>query len=232
MKTVPIIYEDAEMLVVNKPFGMAVQGGEGVAHPLTEILEKQLGYKVFLVHRLDKDTSGLLVLAKTSQGAGRLTALISSSQVSKEYHAVCFGVPAKAQGVILDDVQRKGTQKSAVTEYRVLGSRSLLQGESAGEPRAGEGLPPGTVLCEKISLLALKLGTGRTHQIRVHLAGMGCPIVADDKYGDFPANREIRRLLGVRKLQLAAVRLTLPVQGKMRVFEVGVPEHFILPKNL
>ncbi|MDR1747539.1 MAG: RluA family pseudouridine synthase [Spirochaetaceae bacterium] len=210
MKTVSIIYEDDEMLLVNKPFGVSVQGGEGVAHPLTEILEKQLGYRIYLVHRLDRDTSGLLLTAKTSQAAARLTGLISSSQVYKEYSAICFGIPAEERGVIREDVRSGGKRKSAVTEYRVL--------ETGGYPREA-------LSRKEFSHLSLRLCTGRTHQIRVHLAEMGCPIVADDKYGDFPANRDIRRLLNVRKLQLAAVRLTLPLYGKTHTFEVPLPDH-------
>ncbi len=219
MKTVPIVYEDDEILLVNKPFGVAVQGGEGVAHPLTEMLELQLGYRIYLVHRLDRDTAGLLVTAKTPQAASRLTGLISSSQVCKEYSAICFGVPDRESGVIREDVQSSGKRKPAVTEYRVI-ERGVF---SRGKPdetgsREKNSLDP-------VSHLSLRLHTGRTHQIRVHLAGVGCPIVGDDKYGDFSANRDIRRLLNVRKLQLAAVRLTLPLHGKTCTFEIPLPEH-------
>ena len=87
MNTVPILYENDEIYVINKPAGLAVQGGQGVAHSLDEDFAKQVGQKVYLVHRLDKDTSGLMVVAKSSFAAGMWTKLISSKAVKKEYIA-------------------------------------------------------------------------------------------------------------------------------------------------
>ena len=92
MKEIPIIYENNEILIVNKRAGLAVQGGEGVKNPLDSLLSEQLGAKVYPVHRLDKETSGLLVVAKTSAAAHLWTGIIASGQVKKEYQALCFGL--------------------------------------------------------------------------------------------------------------------------------------------
>ena len=89
---VPIIYENDEILVINKPCGLAVQGGQGVKNSLDVLLPAQLGYTVYLVHRLDKETSGLMVVAKSSQAANKWISLLTSGEVRKEYIALCGGV--------------------------------------------------------------------------------------------------------------------------------------------
>ncbi len=227
MKKIPVIYENAEILIVNKPAGLAVQGGAGVRNPLDALLCGQLGSKVFPVHRLDKETSGLLVVAKTSVAAGLWTRRIASGQVRKEYRALCLGL---VQGLEAESAQGKagsltrkiqvvGVGKEARTLYQVarifpVASIPLLE-DSGGI------LSPDSVL----SLLNLTLGTGRTHQIRIHLAQSGCPILADDRHGDFKANKLLRRALGIKTLQLAATRLTLPLDGRPATFEIPLPPH-------
>ena len=201
MKDIPIIYEDSDILVVNKPCGIPVQGGEGVSVTLIDILERQTGSKIYPVHRLDKDTAGLLVVARSSSAAAAYARHIAGNALVKEYRAVCFGQPRAASGTIRLPAGRSGNEKPAETSYRV-------------EAAAGG-----------CSFLSLGLGTGRMHQIRIHLASEGCPIVADDKYGDFRKNREIRSQHQVRKLQLAACALTLPVGSSPIRFTVPLPEH-------
>lgn len=201
MKDVPILYEDDELIVVNKPAGLPVQGGEGIAVCLLDVLERQTGAKVYPVHRLDRDTAGVLAVARTSAAAAALSKLITSGALVKEYLAITVGAPPDRGGVIRSPAGKPGAEKAADTAYRVLSVASGL------------------------ALLSLTLGTGRTHQIRIHLASIGCPIVADDKHGDFRANRELRRTLGARKLQLLSSSLEFPVAGKRERFTAPLPAH-------
>jgi 23S rRNA pseudouridine955/2504/2580 synthase len=203
MKEIPVLYENPDILIVNKPCGIACQGGEGVTVTILDILERQTGQRIYPVHRLDKDTAGILVLARNSRAAAEYSLLIASGALDKRYQAVCFGSPSRASGLITVPAGRHGSEKPAETAYRV---------ETTGEGA---------------SLLSLTLMTGRMHQIRMHLATLSCPIIADDKYGDFKKNREARSLHGIRKLQLAAVSLEIPVAGKRTRFTVPLPEHMI-----
>ena len=88
---IPIIYENDEIIIINKPAGLAVQGGQGVVHSVDRDFAEQVGYKIYLVHRLDKDTAGLMVVAKNPVAAGKWTKLIGSKIVKKEYVALCVG---------------------------------------------------------------------------------------------------------------------------------------------
>jgi 23S rRNA pseudouridine955/2504/2580 synthase len=203
MKALEILYENDEILVIDKPAGLAVQGGERIMHSVDTVLATQTGEKVFPVHRLDKDTSGILVVAKSAGAAAKWTKLIASGIVAKEYTALCLGTPSQTSGVF--DGQIGG--KAALTKYTVL---------RTGAPSA-EGRP--------FSLLNLTLETGRTHQIRIHTAASQCPIAADDKYGDFAANRAISKLYGIKKLQLTCCRINIPLDRESRVFTVPLPEH-------
>jgi len=213
MNSIPIIYENDEILVINKPTGMSVQGGEKIAHPMDEELSKQLGYKIFLVHRLDRDTSGLMVAAKSSAAASKWISLISSKKVKKEYKAICLGSPKGGKsGCITDNIEKGGIEKSAFTEYQL-----------EKEFQKDFDLDPAVKI--KLSLLHLKLGTGRMHQIRIHLAKAGCPIACDDKHGNFKMNKLLRKCCGAKILQLCSFKLSLPLNGKTQVFQIELPPH-------
>ncbi len=203
MKEIPVLYSDTEIYVVNKPCGIPVQGGEGITVTLLDILERQTGSPVFPVHRLDRDTAGLLIVARSSRSAAEYSGHIAAGRLVKRYRAVCFGIPSEKSASILLPAGRAGERKAARTRYLVEASTDAA------------------------SLLSLELDTGRMHQIRMHLAGIGCPVIADDKYGDFRKNREIRSSLSVRKLQLAAVELTLPVRGSTKTLSIDLPDHMI-----
>lgn len=203
MKDVPIIYEDDELVIVNKPCGLAVQGGAGISVCLIDVLEKQLGAKAYPVHRLDRDTAGLIIVAKSSKAAADLSDLVSGRALEKEYNAVCFGLPSPLSGVLKTDAGKAGREKPAETRYRVASSANGC------------------------ALVSLTLITGRMHQIRMQLASAGTPIIADDKYGDFGKNRLIRSERGVRKLQLVSRSLGVPIQGKIRRFEIPLPDHML-----
>ena len=227
MKEIPIIYENNEILIVNKRAGLAVQGGEGVKNPLDSLLCEQLGVKVYPVHRLDKETSGLLVVAKTSAAAHLWTGLIASGQVKKEYQALCFGLVQGLKsnsalgktGRLTQKVQVAGAGKTAETFYQVAGIFPAAEIAAMAEQVADLGTNP------LFSLLNLTLGTGRTHQIRIHLAQAGCPILADDKHGNFKVNKLVKKAVGIKTLQLAATRLTIPLEGRATTFQIPLPPH-------
>jgi len=184
VKNIEILYEDDNILVVNKPAGLAVQGGKGVKSSLDKLLAEIRTPVPLLVHRLDMDTSGILLTAKGREAAARFSRLINERKTSKQYTAVCKGCPEKSEGVITEELLIKGIPKRSRTRYRVI--------------KSGE-----------YSVLELELGTGRMHQIRRHLSMTGNPVLGDDKYGDFQLNKTLRKTLGLKRLLLHACRLVI-----------------------
>ena len=188
-----ILYIDDMIAAVEKPAGLAVQGGEGVGASLEALLSAQLGVKVFPVHRLDKDTAGVLIVALCKDAASLYSEHFRQKRIAKEYQAICLGQPKERSGRIDAPLQKRAERgrpvmQSAETLYAV-------EAASAG----GE-----------FSLLSVKIETGRMHQIRRHFALAGFPVACDDKYGDFKRNRELKKLYGAKKLQLAATSIALP----------------------
>jgi 23S rRNA pseudouridine955/2504/2580 synthase len=192
------LYEDDEVLVLDKPAGLATQPGEGVRVSVVEAVERDFGFRPFLVHRLDKETAGCLVVARTSRAAAKWSALVESRELRKTYRAAVSGRPEGEAGVFDDPVSSRGAGKPASTAWGLVGSFSGF------------------------SYLELVLGTGRTHQIRIHLAAHGLPILGDDRHGDFALNKRLRREAGLRRLLLAAWSLELPGGVLVRA---SVPEH-------
>jgi 23S rRNA pseudouridine955/2504/2580 synthase len=205
MNPIPIIYQNQEIFIINKKAGMPVQGGEKIAHSLDEELAKQVGQKVYLVHRLDKDTSGLMIVAKTPQAANKWTKLIGSKEVKKEYIAVCAGSLKQKKGQITEDIIQHGQSKKAVTHYQV-------EKEWQIEREEDEAIQ----MCQ----IRLQLETGRMHQIRIHLAKQGCPIAGDDQHGNFKINKILRKIAGIKHLQLFSAKLTIPLDGKDESFQI------------
>ena len=198
MKNVKILYEDEFSIIIDKPAGLAVQGGKGVKSSLDKLLAEIRTPAPLLVHRLDKDTSGVLLAAKTKEAAAVFSRLLGSDRKAvKQYIAVCAGLPGK-DGKLLDrgsinaDLLIHGKMKESETKYRVLKSGSL--------PAEN---------CGSYSVLELELGTGRMHQIRRHLAMTGSPILGDDKYGDFTLNKKLQKAMGLKRLLLHASRLII-----------------------
>jgi 23S rRNA pseudouridine955/2504/2580 synthase len=157
------------------------------------------------VHRLDKDTSGVLLAAKGREAAAKFSALFAGRELRKRYLAVCAGHPLPESGLIRMSLDIRGKSKPAETSYTRLSGGRLPGGIEAGsDGNAEAGSAPG-----EFSVLELELGTGRMHQIRRHLHQIGCPILGDDKYGDFALNKEMRKQGAVKRLLLHASRLVI-----------------------
>lgn len=201
MNQVAVLYENDEIFVIDKPAGLASQGGQGVSHSLDQDFARQVAQKIYLVHRLDKDTRGLMIVAKSSVASAKWTRLIAGKSVVREYLALCAGHMDTKSGVIKDSLVQHDRQKSAVTHFKVEDEWTVTVD--------GISIP--------LSLLRLRLETGRMHQIRIHLAKNGCPVAGDDRHGDFRVNKILRRA-GVRRAQLASVRLELPLDSGRRIF--------------
>lgn len=206
-----VIYKDEHIIVLNKPSGLAVQGGTNTLRHIDGMLEALkfgLEEKPKLVHRIDKDTSGILVLARDRKTADVLTKSFREHTLQKTYLALTRGVPVKTEGVIkaplekLDGrVQVLDTGKPAVTTYKVV--------DNVGD---------------KFALVEACPLTGRTHQIRVHLEYLGTPICGDDKY--FGKERDKNNLLA-KKLYLHAYKIDLSsVYGKKMVVKAKLPDYF------
>ena len=208
---IPIVYENDEFLIINKPAGLAVQGGHGIVHSVDTDFAAQVGYKIYLVHRLDKDTCGLMMVAKNPVAAGKWTKLIGSKAVKKEYIAVCAGKMPSKNGIIKEDIVQHGDSKAAVTHYQVEKEWTVKVPVEEGEKEIF------------MTQVRLKLETGRMHQIRIHLAKNECPIAGDDQHGNFKINKLLKKACGIKRLQLASVRLTVPLEGKDTVFEISNP---------
>ena len=206
----PIVHEDAAILVVDKPSGVAVHGGSGVSYGVIESLRAARPQAKFLelAHRLDRDTSGLLIVCKKRSALVELHRMLREGEVGKVYVAVVKGVTEKTLEL------RESLHKyvTASGERRV-----SVQAEGVSALTRAKRVKAS----EALSLLEVELLTGRTHQIRVHLAHAGHPIVGDDKYGDFALNRKHRQ-----RLMLHAGRLAFrhPVSGERVSLEAPLPD--------
>ncbi len=233
MKPIEILYQDEEIFVINKPSGLAVQGGQGVTHSVDRDLPQQVGCPVYLVHRLDKDTAGLMVVAKSPAAASKWTKLAGSGEVKKVYEAVCTGRISPEKGVIRESLVQHGAVRDAVTHYEVVckwtvnaNANARADGDCANN---GDGAnPPKNGAAQEIPMekIRLKLETGRMHQIRIHLAGKGCFIAGDDKHGDFKLNKLLKKACGIKRLLLASVSLTIPLNNGKKTFSIPLPDYF------
>jgi len=217
----PVLYEDEGLIAANKPAGLAVHGGSGISYGVIEQLRLARPQAKFLelVHRLDRDTSGLLLLAKKRSVLTAMHELIRLGQMDKRYLVLVQGQwPAGKQHVKLK-LQRYVTGG---------GERRVSVDEEGRESHTVFDLERA---CGGYSLLQAQLKTGRTHQIRVHLAHLGFPIVGDDKYGDFELNKRLGKQ-GLRRMFLHACKLSFvhPLIGERLKLEAPLPpelENFI-----
>ena len=220
MNKLQILFENEEIRIINKPCGLAVQGGKDVKTSVDTELAMQTGEKIYPVHRLDKETAGILVTAKNPKSATKWTNLIGSKQVKKQYHAICFGKLEKPSGKFDISLIDKGIEKKAITFYKVISTvENITFQENFSEKFS-------------FSLVELTLETGRMHQIRKHLAQNKTPILADDKYGDFKLNKLLKKELGIKKLMLLAKILVVNSPENKKNFapegkiEIPYPEYF------
>jgi len=210
-----ILYEDDVLLVIDKPAGVAVHGGSGISHGIVEQLRAARPHAPFLelVHRLDRDTSGVLMLAKRRSALLALHRQLREGRVEKRYLALV-----------------KGRWRDARRSVRLPLDKYVLE---SGERRVAvkeEGAPAHTIFqlrqaWRDYSLVEAELKTGRTHQIRVHLAHLGFPIAGDDKYGDFALNKELARQ-GLKRMFLHSARTVIehPRTGESLALEAPLPE--------
>jgi 23S rRNA pseudouridine955/2504/2580 synthase len=213
----PILLEDEHLIAIDKPAGVAVHGGSGVSFGVIEQLRQARPSAKFLelVHRLDRETSGILLVAKKRSALTHLQDQFRERETGKTYLALVTGLwPANKK--VIDLPLHKYLQADGERRVRVTtaddpdGMRSitLVKVRSTAAPRPEQGLPA-------MSLLEVTIKTGRTHQIRVHLASQGHPIVGDDKYGDFDLNKRLQKL-AMRRMFLHAWRLQFnhPASGE------------------
>ena len=214
----PIVFEDPALLVIDKPSGVAVHGGSGVSYGVIESLRaaRPEAKMLELAHRLDRDTSGLLMLAKKRGALVELHRMLREGEVEKVYVAVIKGVPGKKEFEIRESLHKHVT---SMGERRV----SVKEG---GQPAVTRVRLVGK--SRDFSLVRLRLMSGRTHQIRVDLAHAGHPVLGDDKYGDFELNRALARQ-GVKRLMLHARRLAFkhPIDGKRIVLKSLLPDDML-----
>ena len=195
-----VLYEDEEVLVLNKPAGLAVQGGTKTTQHIDRLLSAwgEGLERPRLVHRLDRDTSGVLILGKTPGAAAKLSGAFARRRAQKTYWAIVVGNPKPSEGVIELPLVKKG-----------VGDRELVVPADPKDPRGDPAETEYVTVsraAHRAAWMALRPHTGRTHQLRAHMLAIGHPILGDPKYGD-DKSAELSNGL---KLQLHARRVTLP----------------------
>lgn len=209
-----IVYEDDLLLVIDKPAGVAVHGGSGISRGVIEHLRLERPESRFLelVHRLDRDTSGVLMLAKRRSALTALHRQLREGQVQKHYVVL-------VRGDWHDD--QRSVRLPLHKYVLATGERRVSVGR--------DGMPAHTVFrlqrnWSGFSLLEAELRTGRTHQIRVHLAHLGYPVAGDDKYGDFALNKRLARE-GLKRMFLHSIKtvITHPRSGAVLALEAPLP---------
>jgi 23S rRNA pseudouridine955/2504/2580 synthase len=220
------LYEDADVLVVDKPMGLAVQGGSGTVRHLDgmlEVLQVPGGQRPRLVHRLDKDTAGCLLVAKTRFAAAALAKTFRSRSARKVYWALVAGVPKPRQGRIstfLAKEELEGDSRMRIARHGEEGASHAVTYYAVVETAA-----------RQLAWLSLKPVTGRTHQLRAHAAHIGHPIVGDPKY----FSKENWNLPGglQNRLHLLARRIVVPhPRGGTIDITAPLPPHMVQSWNL
>ena len=217
--TVPILHEDDALIALNKPAGLAVHGGSGIALGLIEQLRASRPNAPFLelVHRLDRDTSGVLLVAKRRSALTNLHAQLRDGLVDKRYLVLVRGPWRDEKRTVTLPLHKFSTKEG---ERRV-----RVEASGRASTTIFRRLRVWPTQSPPLALLEAQLMTGRTHQIRVHLAHLGHPLAGDEKYGDFAWNRVLAKN-GLRRMFLHAYRLTFlhPKSGEETTIEAEMPE--------
>lgn len=227
-----VVYEDDHLVVVNKPAGMTVHAGSGkdesgnqgtlvnaLLHRFNRLSQLGGELRPGIVHRLDKDTSGLMVVAKTDKAHRKLAQQFSRRQTQKTYIALVHGWMSQPAGTITAPISRDIVRRTRMTTRRSQGREAVTHWKTLRQIDGPYG---------KLSLLEVRIETGRTHQIRVHLSSLGHPVVGDALYG---APRELQALqtkaksaaLGRNFLHAAAIQFKHPVTDTPLRFEQPLP---------
>lgn len=216
----PVLYEDDSLLVIDKPAGVAVHGGSGVSFGVIEQLRRARPEARFLelAHRLDRETSGLLVIAKKRSALTAIQDQFRHRETGKTYQALVAGQWPDSLKVI--DV--------ALHKYLTADGERRVRETGADDPLGKRSITLVKIARRLVgfTLLDVTIKTGRTHQIRVHLAQAGYPIVGDDKYGDFGLNKRVAREQHFERMFLHArqLRLVHPVTHEPLVIEADLPD--------
>lgn len=209
-----VLHEDAHVIAFNKPSGLAVQGGSGVTRSLEDLLQvfaKSNGKQPRLVHRLDRDTSGVIIAARTKPAAAFFSEAFAGRVTKKTYIAlVCGGAPTPAEGEVALALRKSSRKGLDVMEIAADGQAALTRYRTLSETASA-------------ALVQLNPETGRMHQLRAHMAAIGRPIAGDGKYGGLyhVGGAEIPRLL----LHAAALEVPYPGGGAQR-FAAPLPDNF------
>jgi 23S rRNA pseudouridine955/2504/2580 synthase len=207
-----IVHADPDLLVIAKPAGLAVHGGSGLSFGVIEALRASRPTETLeLVHRLDRDTSGLLLVARNRTALRTVHGLLREGLVEKRYLALVKGAW---------NLGKKTIHAPLATRARQGGERVVKVAESGKE--SDTTFTPVDFFGARATLMDVALGTGRTHQIRVHAAHAGHPVAGDDKYGDRDFNTEMEGL-GLKRLFLHAQSLTFEWPGSRKTFAVNQP---------
>ncbi len=212
-----VIYEDKYILILNKPYGISVQGGSKISLSIDDLLPflSTTDTKLRLTHRIDKNTTGVLVLAKSKEMAKKITFLFKENKIIKTYLTVVIGSPKKSKGCINAPLSKESirgmermkvkadSDKEAITYYKKIDYKKGL------------------------SLLEVSPKTGRTHQIRAHLLYDKHPVLGDDKYNLYDTNQNKLFPSLERKMHLHAKNITFKLNDKTYSFNAELPNHFV-----
>ena len=227
-----IVYEDGDLAVINKPAGMMVHAGAGATedernrgtlvnallHRFRVLSNVGGELRPGIVHRLDKDTSGLIVVAKNDVAHRKLAAEFSGRRVKKTYIALVHGWPKKDRGTIASSISRDAVRRTRMTTRRSGGREAITHYEVQRRIESRYG---------KFALLELKIDTGRTHQIRVHMSSLGHSVVGDALYGaprEISGKMEPAKSLQRNFLHAKALQFAHPRTGETLSFSIPLPE--------
>ncbi|EAZ82733.1 pseudouridine synthase [Algoriphagus machipongonensis] len=217
----PILFEDDSIIAINKPAGLLVHRTSIAAQETVfalQILRDQIGMHVHPVHRLDRPTSGILLFAKKEEILPHLKNLFSERQIKKNYLTIVRGIPEQKKALIDHPLksERSGRLQEAQTWYKVISETEIPFDTTGRYPTS------------RYSLLSVNPETGRTHQIRRHLAHIRHYIIGDKKHGDNKQNIFFQNQFGLENLLLHAIRLSFnhPITEETIEISCPVPEHF------